>query len=1805
MGLKSIKIFLLFLGLFSLAFSKPEEHNFDDDNNISGTGNQTFLIKFTDGKKYKEYFGFTLETEHEEVNPMVIISNDENCKDNRLYAGVQAFDKVYMFLKRDQIQKNQIYICTTSKGNFTMDYKIKLSNEDKAQIPYNSQASYYISDKNMESMKFTFISGSESYSSDSSVTIWLRGNHIEKPTISSLTGEAYDSAYVYHGKYSNNNLEVEVKSKVGDYVTIGSTIISEKNSPKLKENANEIMVASTEEEICFPIIFETRYILHITGKIFTRKAQAYYKDENGKIIINDDYKIRDVTNGILTEFNVLGMIDQQYGDKNGYFCLKNINRNNPLMVFALQMTTNSNLNMVHPPLYPGEFRHHFLMKHEFAIFYGMKPQDGVTEVNLNLKALKGFPEMYYDKCTTFPDCSYTEETLKNNKDLEHPYPANMMTVYSFYLNETAEYKKYNPISAFQPLMIVHCGEGYNKEEVFKDDTFCVFETSYFTNKDTVNIYEEASFSQYLLGGEDDLYKISLIGEDNLDKIYLDMMIFSGDADLSVDDFKGVANKYYLSNKIFYSIHMDNYTENSLKFSVKANHETFYMVNYQLIKKGNSDDINTIESGINYITSKYEDKISSNLTKRLDFINYGYEYNQSYLVTLLSPNCRFDVDWIYGSNSREKISSFNNSAQKIIKHTDPDYEKAKYTFEYNVLIGDMSDYNKKFCMVYASGLELTSGSADNWNGRSISLSEGVPHRYIYTQDFPVMFYAYHISNPEKTVVLNFNLIDKAYFNITIKIGREFLRNVTIYRNSQLYIAKTDMEEKCAKQEVCTVIAIVSLYNSTRDRTVELSAYQIDDNPFYLEKNAIKQDVLHGNKVKHYYFDIGTEEHGDITLDFKRGSGNIYVSVEKRNLEKAMNNPEWRGLYHFPMTNDESLKYDTYLKKVFINETVTQKCEDGCYVLISIVSNLEYYGPYEDESIPYRISINPRIYNKDEYLGNPKVKMEVNEFVIGNIDFSNGKNEKMDYYTVTLPYESPYLLFDWQSDSCSFLITVGTTRPDKDTANIKIPTIGHDYVYKIEREEILKYVDKDVTSLRGLTLTIGIYSDYPDTMNSSPYAFKIFMPPTVDDKFKIAAEIIHIRTDQKVQCLPFDYNTTNLCVFAAILDDIDHNHNLLLYPKSDAPNITIRGKLVDAERIERNDIYEIMKVMGEINTDPSCKVDKNYIYIDKIEKGKTYVFMVNENHNMNIIEILSSTLDFHQDLSVYPNPSTAQIFAIQDYTANLNFVTTKDLLVNIVCVNGEGSFYWGGTKEGNETKYYLSGFGDRLSLTTKTNDQETQLAGLKVESSTSTQIKEGFIFYITYYPRGVMDQLKEDRNTEIHYRNVIMPLNYYIPINKIYSYSISFDFYDFYIKNQDKYNYKTKLFDIWATIINNQTVLDGRYNSKELPKYNQDTCVQGVFDLTVGNLFVSSDFVNENFKEQGKDPYIFLSINKAENVPDFDTMGLEISIHSDFIMSGLENVPDGVYFNGKINQMLNKTALYSLKYDPNSKSNHFIIAEFSQISDKIQCAITTDENSEKTDYSKVDQKKENGRQIFIIDTKDLDKKLYFKIFTKEKNLDDKLDSYIFKYSLNNESSYFQAFKDQSKSELDVTKDDDIYTINLNQIQKYNASYYIKAIYKDGMVDGEKLDSIAISQSLGYHMQTENIPYKNEKQKFKLQIDKQVSYIKVIAKVDAGAQKYYIAYNPKDCSNLKPSPEPGPGPEPSDKGKGNNDDDKKTLYIIIGCVGGILLIVVIILVVFVITYRKKNKDLMGQVNKISFVQSGSAARDDDNLLLGNSEQ
>ena len=1792
----SLILFLIFY-IFSFVITQNTESLLPAKNiqkNLNG--NNIYLITLEeDISQYKEFIKIVLNSKSL-LKPMMIISKDDNLNtQNRIYSSPQTSSNIYYFFKTketfDESGKGSFYLHFIEQGEST-DYNIMISNEEKPLLPIDEQTNYFVTENNKR-MKFNLILNQDKLVDY--INIWVKGQNIIDANINlnTLSKKKFEYGFVFYGEYTKTtDIEIDIEGQIGDFITIGSISFKENQSNELKENDKEItaVISSKNNEICFPIKFESDYPLHLTGKIYTRKALLYYKDDKKNKIEKSEYNI---TDGILSYLNFYGYLGFNYGT-NGQFCLTHLdqNSNEELIIFSLQMTSNKKISIIHPPMIPGEIRRHFLEQGEIAAFYGLKPKETAKELNLNIKGLKGFPEMYFDECNNFPNCQYDINSLDGKIN---PFPSNRMTVYSTYFDEEkAEYKNYNPISNFQPIMLVYCAQG-NKIYNVDQSAFCEFDTSYFTNEDRIHIYEGSSFSQYLLNDEIDQYKIDFQNENDIDKIYLDFIIFSGDIEVIFDtNFGNNIHKYYLSNKIYYSITITSENKNNeILFEVKAHINSFYMVQYQIVKTNiDSKYTNKIESGINFISSI---DISSNKEvvepkKFLELINFKSEYEVPYLITLSSQNCKFN-SYLNIPEGINPISSYDNTAQIIIEGNEAYYMDNPYNIDIAVTTRDKT----KVYMVNVAGLEL-SESYEKWNGRAISLTEGVPHIFTYTKNHRFISYAYHINNYANGLIINLNLIDQGNFEVFINVERKLLKKLNISKDSNIYIEPPEFLGKCEDMEVCTIIVSINANNIDVNKRTEISMNQLHRTPTYLEKNAIKKDIIHGNIVNRYYFEIYDGEFGDITLNFERGSGNIFAYIQERNLKTPMEFPEWRGIYQFPKTSEDSLKYDSYNKKIIIDKSDTEKCVQGCYVLISVENNIFFDENYIDDFTPYRISLNPRIVllmNDNTQVNS--VRMKLNEYIIGDINLLMSKYTKYDYYEITLPYDSEYIYIDWQGDDPSFLINIGNIQPtldNKESYQIKNDHTG-DYVYKYKKEDILNKLNPKPDSLKGLVLTLGIYSEGLDSMNSSPYAFKIFMPPK-DVPNNI--DLIHIRTDQKVQCLPFNYKNKYICYFAVIFDEMDINSNLIIYPRSKkGEDFIIYGEYLDAGDSENNNMI-INTFLDAIFENNVYKIDTKYIYKNNIPSDKSYLF-ITVMEKSDIIEVLSSTYYYYENMIFYPNPSSPQVFALGNRNIKLNFGNIQDIQIDIESISKEGYFKWNTTTENENNNYYLNGYEDRLSLTMFLNKEETKSSSLNVDVSnliTKQDDTSGFIFYINYSPKNsnfTIDKIKQGRTTKFnYYKTDNMPLYYYTEINSSHSWIIYFNFDYYGLKDNEIISYDNEFINFWSIVTNEEEALKSKYNSNMRPKYDKNKCIQGVFGLDYGSLLLSNkDIEKFNIKEN---PIVYFSLEKPENNPfNLINMSLDISLYSD----EEKEIQENKYIPGKISND-KKRFVYWLK---NDKNNSFIIIEFSANSINMECIVSNDINSEfNGNFKQLTKENINGRIILKVELypNDLEKKLYLIMFTT-KNIDSKTGNYIFKYFTSKELPLNNFPYSQQNSNITFKKEkisDKInYEISFEPIKEKDVTYYIKAIYKNGRIREEIMDSIAISESLGRNMIIKNPSYEDNKNlSFTLEnIKEDINYIKVTAKVNKDNQKIFLSYYPALVSEIKYD---------ETDNSSNDDDDKTGIYIVIGIVSFIF-IVALTLGIIVFWYRHKNKDLLQKVNKISFVgNNDDNDGKDDNLLI-----
>ena len=1721
MGLKStLKLLLLFCTLN--LFLSQATYNLNETENlvINSTGAKQFIIQ-TEFDKYTYISIVYTPLEEEKANPSLIVALDyDKCTDQRIALSTQYSGQIYIFLTKDQILKDsqpKFVICTEKRENIEFgDYSIEFRITKNAELPIGKQTNYFVDDYNKK-MQFNLINKlpEDPYY----LSIYVKGKSILESIMENYNEYPFEYGKVYYNSYDTSKNTLDVTSDKGDYVTVGSVPYDSSldSLNKLTINGNEMTVYA-DKEICFPIDFKTQNS-YITGKLYTLKGSSYFKYPKGGIIGTK----KEIKDGIFTDYNLIRQINPNI--EKGFYCVQSDNNN---FILSIQMLTFQNASLLTTPVIPGEIRSYILKEGERAIFSGMASSELAHKENFNMKAVKGSPQFYFDTNRRFPNCDYNGLT-----NLIHPIVSNRFATHIYNLQD--EKTPITPISRLnQPIMIVECEEG-NSAVSGSYDKFCEFEITIFTENDVVNIIEERTFSQYLDENAENLYNIKIpnyITANVNTRIYLDLTIFSGDADIKITDYKGGDHKnYYLPNKVFCHIIYENPYVHSLKFKVEAKKNSFYMVNYIILNQGLSEDKNSIDSGVNYITLKL---IENNSKEKAIYLkNTKYEDTQPFMATFYSPNCKFSVYWNRGT-SVELVPQVDNYANIIIDKNYADFSQEIYQFNYRITEDANTDSSKSFCMVAVAGLELPDKF---FTERSISLEEGVPHTFTYSQNYPLANYSYFATDFAKSFVVDLHLLDKGKYIVTLLINKNKYSYVeTIYRTKQLSISSSKLETICDKLLVCKIDIniLMDAFSVKEDEQnkIQIRAYQLDTNPIYLEKNRVTSDFLDGHHKKHYYFDIANQEYGDITLDFKRGSGNIFAKLVSTSISVPEPEPDWRGLYKFP-TEKTELDYSAYGKKLTISESDTSSCTNGCYLLITVESNMEFEKSFVDESIPFRINLNTRVFKKK--IPGPKVNIRLNEFIIGDILSDPIDNRKFDYYQIILPYDSNEVIIDWQADSPSFIIKVGDELPTLYDFNFDSPSLG-DFVYSIKRKAILDSGDSSQTdSLEGIYLTLGIYANYTDSIKSSPYAFKIYMPPIVRKNEEIATQMIPIRSDQKVQCLPRKYEDyPYMCIFAAIFDEIDFNNNLVIYPKSNGKEFKKYGKLVNAEIIEENNINEIIKAVDDIKDNKREEefTENGLIYIEGVNKEKSYLFITIFDNvpTDDKIEILSSTYAYFDGMVFTPNPSTPQIFALKDKSIFFQFQTTDDLLINLHSIAGIGGFNWDTEVEKNKIMY-LRGRDDRLSLTT-TKENNQALSKLKSTSYSyiKGEYKTGFVFYITYYPRSYMDQLKSNSIGEIHYRTVKMPLNYFAHIGYEQDWTVNLNFYDIIPKESGPLTYENDLFTIYGTIVPEKKIHEARYDEKLRPKPTLENTFFGKFDSMFGVMFISKDDIKKIMDEyiDDKVPYVFFGLNNTGLLQEnpYKTLGLEADVHSVGVESGEYYTPEGIYITGQLKSIIKGKKIYRLKID---KRNEFIRIEYSTNSIYVEFALTSNQSSEThSKFTDFEIKEESGRKVLNAQLmkEQVGKDLFFVAYAAKGDdyeYEDGLDYFVFKYLTANDKSAFapiDAHKDSKDSKVYVEENEkeNKITISFKPLGFKDVSYFIKAIYTEDFIIGENVNSIAMSGSKGVNLFI-NVPETDEDLlKYEIEYTKEVLYVKVMAVYSLAEEKLIYLYKPLDISENK---------------------------------------------------------------------------------------
>ena len=1141
-------------------------------------------------------------------NQILSYGTEETCTNNRQLLSMNPDPKenVELFLTKSQIESNSEnnYLCVECANEGSCTFNLIMKTEESCQLDLGKQYTYYIYSENNKNMKFTIIDTDGSQSDQNIFTVWARARQSEfesklenENVLNKITEKNFGTGNIYLFKQSKvKEYNLIINAQIGDLITVGSSLSKKEiNINPVYPNSLEVMgylKKGFKERECYNLLSRgnTKYtesdVLFVNGLVFERYASLQYKNGESELYSTP------VTDGTLSD----ALFAEYFNEGTMEVCVTFNDEvsSNQELVYTFQLEDNKNKAAVpiHYPQVLGTIYRRYSLSKQLTTYSSVRPVNNTAtaEFNYNMKAVAGFPDMLFGICKNYPKCDYSN---KDFASITNPRHSNFMTTYSEY---TTGKEYYTPISAIQPLILVNCTDGTQRKTNSTDSKdriksdYCVFETSVFSDNDYLSLHEAAPFSQFLLASEIDNYKIVLEDESNVTKIYLDLYLYTGDVNFT-DFFAFIkkegelgleAHQYSLANKVFYSMTVTNNANKEIRFSVSAIKNSFYTISYQLVRSNEDFSVGTniVESGASYLQSidlTWDQKI-----KHIKLQNTKTNLGSPFLTNFFSLNCDFIVNRLStdenGNRVNKSVLITDNYGQDIINNQEYDYYNEYYEYSVEAVNNDIYEYNKKLCMIYISGVEIETTSTGM--EREISVPENVPQQIVFEKGITKIKYVYHLVDIKDTVIILFDLIDKAPYKLQIYYGYNRSEIKEFAKNSQF--EADEVNKYCEQDEVCNIIFEITLnrdkmtYNSLEPKLETTIRQKINGGPSYLPKNVFQRDILVGEYPRYYYTDLGASEMGEVVINYNRGSGKINGKIVKKDINAPEENPNWRGLYKFPNSTEEYLRYDTYSKKLEITANSTTDCQEGCYLLVTVQYSVETEMKNPNEFHPF--SIMSRIFPKDAKDSSvPKIEIEVNQYVIGDVFAGDGTGSHI-FYEVWFPYDADTVVLDWQNDHASLHINVGEEKPTNRKTHFNFKSVGHDTIFTLSKKEILEKYEKNKInvpnqeSLKDLSLVIGIWADEVNSLYTSIYALKVHLVK------ETSIDVYLVRSDQKVLCKPKKFETRYnqyRCLYAVMFDGLDNINSLSVYPKSQYANayVVSYAKFIDQDLFEKNDVSSL--------------------------------------------------------------------------------------------------------------------------------------------------------------------------------------------------------------------------------------------------------------------------------------------------------------------------------------------------------------------------------------------------------------------------------------------------------------------------------------------------------------------------------------------------------------------------------------------------------------------------------------------------------
>ena len=1808
-------LILLTLFLYLISFSIQEKHQgsetvleieYDDKHAFTeyeienSKKNQKLQLKFEKNTKLPFYMKIELTVTGDYPTPIMCFSStDLNCDEREQIVKNPNDKSVVMWLKREQFSNEDLnlyikVICEKDGAG----YILRFEGSQAALFGPNFVYSYYIGTNNKE-MRFE-VKGN---GNTGTLIAAVQGNKNPSLSIEGGQPKAYDTVKISTlsvNQETNDTLTVlTIKGNSEDYLTVSVHLINEDGfSDILEPNGPEIigyLANPIIKEECYKIShFATTYknvnIFYLTGRLSSMFALFYLKDQNGKKI---DESVEAINNG-----HISTIINSHKDIRQVCIALPDIKSiKNYDFYYTLTLSEPTKLNSLYdyyPPQLPGYIYRRFLPKSKIGFYSPMSLDNTVKKYNYNLYSIKGYSKMGISKCTDYPNCHY-----ENLNELIIPKNSNQMTIW------TTEEDKSSSIGKEKNVIVVECADDDNE-----NNGYCLFEISFFNKGNTINLIPNEKFSHYVLKEEKGTFRLNIGEGINGMRLIVDIMIFSGDVSFNLKGSEKYQqlnyHKYYLSNKILFYFDLSQSSSEYFEIEFLANLNSFFTIQYNLDLEEPSKDEEIVPAGENYLVQI--DPTSFGRKKTVHLQNLRYKKEKPFLSNFFALNCDFEV-----KRNGETIDFFDGYAQEVLTKNDADeYKKENYDYEISITEPDLSNYNHKMCMLYVGGIE-----SDEDYQKEIIIGENINQQIIFENGFNKVRFLFPQADAEKDIAIYVNVIDQAIYQMSLFLNneKEPVRTYKITRTQILYVSKSSLLDVCKNNELCSVIVQVE-YVSELIKTnpmIEITIRYLKNIPSYIQKGRAKIDFTCGDNFYYLYTDIGKNEEGEILIDFLRDFGDVWGKIVRKDQTFVEEEANWRGIYRMPSKDwEDSLEYNRYIKKLIIRTEDTSDCIEGCYLLLSI--KVSEIGEYVDDSKFYPFSILTKItQNNRAYTDIPKIVLQVDEYIIGNVDISN--NERISqFYEIWLPHDSPRVDFDWQSGVAGLYINLGGTRPTTKNSHFILSPPGKDSILSLTKEDIIqKASEKGINlpnknSIQDVNLVIGVWTDKTSSSDTEIYSLRVHEIADNDNKL----DIIEVKSDKKIICKPHHLTEDNYrCLFMITYDNDDSVHTTPFFGHAFSGDLSAMTYMY-ANFVDRVLFDELNNdgLKKEIPTEETATYNSksdgvDYIFIRRLDITKYLFINVITESSEDIIFIPSMPLcNFvsYDMFEYYPTPGKEQLLSVSLDKLRLQFATEKSILVNLVTLYGEAEVWW---KNDPNTIFSLRGRGDRLTLSSgKESDQLIiQIRQNKEEENLyeNNNLKKmedpGFLFYISYYIKEQQnfDEVIYGKSLEFAYKDTDLPVILYSKLGNITSdLNVAVTFKDLQLDNSGQYTYPP--LSVRASLIKENTIYKAKKDPDLAPSV--DRLILGTYDpaIKTAQVMISKEIISKyNLKPIDKPTlYLFIDKNRQVSPRIYEKFSIEVQ----FSKANEGIIPtEKVYHYGKLGDQ-SRTTYYKLRID-RQKNYMIIILAFN--SDCTSFYITDNlKNNQRNNVTFIDAIEERGKIMISLSTKEIKREYLYLVFYKNEKNEYYLYNYVFKYiNTRNLKDYVDykiveneeiTYKENIKeSTIDVT----FHKIDIDKT-KANITYFFKVVNSDFYLTGEKSDSIAVMESLYYTVYQRN-PISDDKGLITLTAKgdfKKWTILQVVAQIQQETILEYVTYKGKFIQRPKEND--------IDENAESAESADTTLFFV---VVGILLVLIIGLIITIFIFKIKNQDLVEQVKHVSFQKTNSLSNnnnvDKDNLI------